>query len=619
MSSVPMLGTLARALAAICALCALTAAPASAHESAAARAQNTAATHAYLLATVSVQETEVRNLAQSKAAIEGAAAHIAGECPGVLAGVPPSEQEPETFSSQPRTSSPRIMGEEHRRSSQLSALKLELSLTLSDARIQLDREAIETLTRSLTTLTWSNPYVTALVHLAATVDQSELELPVPNACADMNAWVSSGYKTLSAISKELKSRTDAAVKDLFEAFAIASQGHLKPQPELLAPFEDAADRALARHSQTLTAELRSLDVTQQAAIKHVQAAVGLPVPKPLKAIPRERKPPVIGRGKTAAGEPFVVRAKRRPQRRGAPAFACTTDITIEERSRPHPGILEILSGEGTDRCPSRSHLEAEPAVHCSAGLLIVEANLLAATRSVRLLLSDQRTITSPAIRVPARLGGPVGIYYQAVRGPSPIPVSLTELGPQGETLAVVKLPAVVECTKNPKKFVHHGIVRLVHETAPQAPAFTIRAESYRELGVPHFDLNLEREDEPLFGEGGGNTIEGTIEQGFGLHGRSVFNPQTSAGCLPQPYVIVYGVLRAPGDSVLALVSGKLVPLRTLAIPAHLHAHGVLAYGVFSPLPTELVVHNARGATVASESLGQAATETTETCEGEAEG
>jgi hypothetical protein len=39
-----------------------------------------------------------------------------------------------------------------------------------------------------------------------------------------------------------------------------------------------------------------------------------------------------------------------------------------------------------------------------------------------------------------------------MRGPSPIPVSLTELDAQGATMAVLKLLAVVECTKHPIKY-----------------------------------------------------------------------------------------------------------------------------------------------------------------------
>jgi hypothetical protein len=603
-----------------------TAAPAGARESAATRAENAAATNAYLLATVSLQETEVRNLAQSKAAIEATAARVAGECPSILTGAPPAERELGLISSGSRKPiSPRAKGEEHRESRQRSDLKLELLLTLTDAQAEANREALAALNRALAPLKWSNPLITVLFHLVTTITQTELEFPVPNVCVDIDAWVSSGYTTLNTTSKEIKRRVGALTKDLFEVIAIASQSHLKPLAELLAPYEDASDRALARHSRTLTDELRPLSVTQAAALKHLELAVGLPAPKPLKKviIRKEKKPAVVARGKTAAGGRFVVRAQRQRRSRGTPAFACTAEITVEEPSRPAPGLFELLSEEGTGRCLSRSHVEPEPAVHCDAGLLTVEANLLPATRNVRLLLSNQRTITSPAILIPARLGGPVGLYYQVVRGPSPIPVSLTELGAQGETLAVLKLAPVVECTKNPKKYLHDGIVRLVHETVPQMPAFTIRAESYRELGVPHFELSLERENETLFGESGANAIEQAVEQGFGLPDtrsfKPSFKPQASAGCQPQPYVIVYGLLKAPGESVLALVAGKLLPLRTLAIPAHLHAGGMLAYGTFSPLPTELVVRNASGATIAHENLSGAATEATETCEGEAEG
>ena len=602
-------------------LLALAPASAAARESAATRADDAAATHTYLLATVSLQETEVRNLAQSKAAIEATAARVAGECPGVLAGAPPAEPELGLISSTSQKSvNPRAVGEEHRESSQRSDLKTELLLTLGDAQREADREAAAAYTRALEPLKWSNPLITVLFHLASTISQTELELPVPNVCADISAWVSSGYKTLNATSKEISHRVGALTKDVIEVIAIGSQEHLKSLPQLLAPYEDASDRALARHSQTLTGELHSLNLTQAAALKQFEAGVGLPAPKPLKKpIHKEKKPAVLARGKTAAGGRFVVRARRQRPSRRAPARACTAQITIEEPSSPTTGLLELFSGGFTGRCLSRSHVEPEPNVHCDAGLLTVEANLLPATRSVRLLLSNRRTITSPAIRVPARLGGPVGLYYQVVRGPSPIPVSLTELDAQGETLAVVKLPPVVECTKHLKKYVRDGIVRLVHEATPQSPAFTIRAESYRELGVPHFESSLERENETLFGETGADAIEQAIEENSERRGTSAFKAQASAGCQPQPYAIIYGLLKAPDDSVLALVSGKLVPLRTLTIPAHLHAGGVLAYGTFSPLPTELVVRDASGATIARENLSGAATEATETCEGEAEG
>ena len=48
--------------------------------------ENAAATHAYLLAMNSYEETQVADEAHSIATIEAAGAQIAGECPGVLAG-----------------------------------------------------------------------------------------------------------------------------------------------------------------------------------------------------------------------------------------------------------------------------------------------------------------------------------------------------------------------------------------------------------------------------------------------------------------------------------------------------------------------------------------------------
>jgi len=240
---------------------------------------------------------------------------------------------------------------------------------------------------------------------------------------------------------------------------------------------------------------------------------------------------------------------------------------------------------------------------------------------VRLQLSNGETITSPAILVPARVGAQSGLYYQVVRGPSPIPVSLTQLDAQGGTVTVLNLPAVVECTKHPVKYFPGGIVRLVHESPPQIPAFTIRAERYRKLGTVHFELKLEvSKEESFFGGGRGEDFlpEGEVIPGASVRARRAFAPRASSDCQPQPYAIVYGLLKAPNDTVLAQVSGRLVPLRKVLVPARLHAGGVLAYGAFSPLPTALLVRDARGRTIGREDLAQNARSVTETCEGEAE-
>jgi hypothetical protein len=596
--------------------------------------RDAAATRAYLLATVSFQETELANLPRTTAALQASAAQISGECPGVLTNSPPPEAQLfsvglESPGGESQASlSARARGERNRQSRQRADLQEELLFALESSQGQPERQATETLVHALTPLSWSNPKITSLLALQLAVIKNELEAPTPAVCADMKAWVASGYRTLPPAAKEAAGHTESLLKLVFVALALSTETHIQPFPQNLAPYENAQDRALVKRSEAISSQLKRASKTQTEVRKHLEAAVGLPVPKPQrKLLPEPKKPPVVARGRTAAGGKFVVRAERRAGR--PDPIGCSAFVTIEEPSRPQPGLLEILNSEGTGRCLSRSHIEPEPAVHCNAGLLTVEANLLPSTQSVRLLVSDGSTITSPAIRIPARLGGPAGFYYQAVRGPSPIPVSLTELNASGDTLAVLKLPAVVECTKHPVKYVPKGIVELAHASLPQGPSFTIRGEAYRKLGVRHFELKLALSNEQLL-FGSGSSFEASVEgpeigngvfdpntQAFGTGGQA-FASQASSGCQPQPYAIVYGLLKDPRDTVLARVSGTLIPLHEVAIPARLHAGGLLAYGAFSPLPTELLLRGPSGKTLDSKNLSRAATEASETCEGEAE-
>jgi hypothetical protein len=583
---------------------------------------NAAATHAYLLASVSFEETELADLPQEIAEKQAVAADISGECAGILTNAPPNEEVlgfglvgPAGPASKTRPSA-RARGERHRQSRQLGALKLELSIALDYSRTQPDRQADEALIHALMPLRWSNRWITLLFHVIAEASQEELDSSAPAVCADIKAWVASGYKTLSPASKEIASRLEANLKHTFELIALAERIHIKTFPNVLAPYGNAADRALARRSEALTAQLNHGREAEADDLKRLEATVGLPAAKASKPESTKTRPVVIGRGKTAAGGHFVARAE--PISRSRRALGCVF-VTIEEPSRPQSrGLIETLSGEGTGRCLSRAHVEPEPMVHCKSGLLTIEANLQPEARSARLLLSDRETITSPAIRLPARLGGPAGLYYQAVRGPSPIPVSVTELDAEGRALTVLKLPAVVECTKHPVKYFPGGIVHLAHGSLPQGPSFTIRGEGYRKLGSNHFELKLQASNEGLLfgGDGeGGSAFAADLAVPYGVR---VLEPQAASGCLPQPYAIIYGLLKAPRDTVLARVSGTLVPLQKVAIPARLRPGGVLVYGAFTPLPTELLVRNQSGKIVARENLSETAKSATETCEGEAE-
>ncbi len=483
MSSVPMLGTLARALAAICALCALTAAPASAHESAAARAQNTAATHAYLLATVSVQETEVRNLAQSKAAIEGAAAHIAGECPGVLAGVPPSEQEPETFSSQPRTSSPRHHG---RRTPPLQPALGPQARAVAHTQ----RRADPTRPRSDRD---ADPVADAadveqpLRHRAGAPRRDGRPVGTRTARAErVRRHERMGVKRLQDAQRHLK-RTQEPHGCRREGPVRGVCDRLPGPPEAAAgtarAIRGCADRALARHSQTLTAELRSLDVTTAAATSTSKHPSACPPPNPQGD----------SQGKETAGarprqdrRRRAIRGPRRtaPQRRGgAAAFAVPT--TSRSKNAPvRPRHTRNPQRRRHRQMPRRDRTSRpnRPCTAKQAWAAHVEANLLAAPQRAPAaerpahdhLARDPR---ARAARRPRRHLLPGRARTLADTGVA------DRARPAGRNARGRQLPAVVECTKTPR------ISAPRHRApgprnAPQAPAFTIRAEATANSGSP---------------------------------------------------------------------------------------------------------------------------------------
>ncbi|MHB8490961.1 MAG: hypothetical protein ACYDA6_01940 [Solirubrobacteraceae bacterium] len=88
------------------------------------------------------------------------------------------------------------------------------------------------------------------------------------------------------------------------------------------------------------------------------------------------------------------------------------------------------------------------------------------------------------------------------------------------------------------------------------------------------------------------------------------------GCHPHEFAILYGLLRAPRDAVLARTAGVLRPLRQVEIPRSLHSGGVLVYAVLPRLPDKLIVRAPGGNTVLTESLGALPHENTAVCEAE---
>src|SRR6185437_16976874 len=195
-----------------------------------------------------------------------------------------------------------------------------------------------------------------------------------------------------------------------------------------------------------------------------------------------------------------------------------------------------------------------------------------------------------------------GLYYQVVRGPSPIPRLLTELDASGHVLRITHLPRIVECTKHPVKYLDGGPRTLVTGTVPAGgPRFSIVGKRYRFLGKVYFELEAHVVEQQK--RGLGDFLESTSEITFGsARLRHVFKPEEETGCLPHPYDIVYGWLHDPSKTIVSEGTGTAAPLTVVPLPASLHERGELLYGAFSPPPTKLVLRGPSGRTLFTEPL-----------------
>ncbi len=545
-----------------------------------------AATDAYLTATYTLYRAILADEPRSKVAAETLLARFGHECPGVLAAAPQ-----ESGGTTSKSLGPRARGEADRQVEQLAALRFELSGSLLAAIYGPDRPALSAWAQTVRGLRWSNPRLASLVASSSAVLEEESSYPVSDVCADMRAWVASGYRRITATTKEYEARFFALLRRAFAAGGLSPTG----VQSLLERYEDRRGRALARGLAAL--ELRLSD--GRGPIRSVKLHPGR-----LLGLKEEEEPPertrgtIVGSGVTAAGGSYVIRIERGPAALGA---NCRWVPSVEYSS-PSAGFsgFSVSSSSSSNGCTPAGRPGPAP-VSCEQGLLTVEYRTTAAVRRVRLALSDGRTITSSVAPIPQRLGGPAGFYYEALRGPWPVPVSLTELDRDGHTLSVVRLRAPRDCRQPPEPV----SLELAHGQAPDGSPFAIVGTSFR--SGPHGQFLLRLSDQ-------------TRTTGEEPHGQAakILSWRIGASCAPSQHGIVYGVLAAPGDTVLARTPTGLLALSGAPIPARLHAGGSLVYGAFAAIPSELVVLDAAGRTVYSKSLLAQDAEHHEYCEGYAE-
>jgi hypothetical protein len=139
-------------------------------------------TRAYLQAYLGQTRAEVSGLPAGLAAMEALRGQLQLECPGVLAQEPtPSRGE------RPSESAIEISDE----------LQESLFGVAERTEISVHRRFAHSVER----LTWSDRGLTRLVHAYAAGEVEQAEIPTPDLCSDMRAWVASGFQTVSAATE----------------------------------------------------------------------------------------------------------------------------------------------------------------------------------------------------------------------------------------------------------------------------------------------------------------------------------------------------------------------------------------------------------------------------------
>jgi hypothetical protein len=547
----------------------------------AASSSDAQATHAYLIAQYKLATAMSRDAVTASDATRAAATHIARECRGVVSGMP---REPSLTPL--RELSPQARGEHARLSQQKQTIEDELIVAVFLPVDSAYRPAEEAYAAEVGQLSWSNPAIASAIHTATVARLETLSTPAPPFCADARAWAQSGYRALSAASREFEA-SQAARRS-------ADQGQQHSVGELLKPYENASDRALIHKTDAVASKrLASADDLLRTVFKLVRV-VGFP---PISGL--ERVPVTLGYGRTAAGTRFQVSSESHPLGAGR---SCRWSATV---AYGQPGTPEelIIGGPNNPICLSPPRYR-HPAHFCEAGIETIQTAVPASVSSVRLVLADGRTIESHVVHVPRRDGGPAGIYAEEIRGSTSHAVALDELDSGGDIVLTVKLPRYrcIKPRRKPEGF--PTATKLASGRTPEGETFTIT--TFGSLNSEPF-LIVDIGVDPQLNE---ITIPPEAPKAFPW--------SLSIGCAPHPYAILYGILAPPGKSVVARTAEGDVALNLVPIQPRLHAKGPLVYGAFSALPTELTVLGANGSTLYTENLQTKATEAAQFCEGYAE-
>jgi hypothetical protein len=510
-----------------------------------------AATVAYLQADLSYLQSVYGNAKAGDAATQALVTGVGSECPQVLAGAPTSVpgSSPATVSSSATSSLTTRRLEDQ--------IRAELEVALLRTWISPSREATQTFLAQTNALRWGRASLRKLARERANGLEHEVFAAVPDTCTDARAFAASAYTTLTP--------STLALSEGLEHEGASPDAALVAQ---LKPYESKAARRLAALLAHFTRLLSNVFVSALASTAELEAALGLRSEEPILG------DTPIGSGHTAAGTSFTVNREAGGGASGG--GECELPLNIAE------------GGVETSICAQASDVGV-PEIRCEAGLLPIHLVTPAGVASASLLLSDGRRIASPVLTLPLLSGKQLGYYYQRVRGPSPIPVSLTELDGEGKPLAVIELRRLVGCTKHPVKLLAGGPI--AHGTVLHGPSYTITAGRYSYLGKIEHKVSVIWEH-----EGGAS--------GFGAFAPRRVILMSSSECTKHPATLCLALLPSAGDTLFARTSDGLLAAHAVTLAANVHLGAKVAYEAFTTLPSELLVRDRSGRQVFGERLSR---------------
>jgi hypothetical protein len=184
-----------------------------------------AATHVLVQATHVFNQKLVSILPTVGVAVHRRVQQVDRECPSIMVGVP--------------------------NKGAFGPLNYEVLLAPVVTIVDVQGLAMRTYMRSIARLKWSSTLLTHVVRTSVAELQAELKVLPPNPCADIRAWIRSGYRQLPTSTARFIREFPLPTKE----FPEGGPGRYVRMRRLLGPYEDAKDRDAVRKTEHLEAYL----------------------------------------------------------------------------------------------------------------------------------------------------------------------------------------------------------------------------------------------------------------------------------------------------------------------------------------------------------------------------